>query len=211
MRLAGRLLAAHENIYCDHTHEEMDEILRAIFATPPSVPGCIVEAGCFKGGSTAKLSIAAAMTGRRLVAFDSFEGFPDNSEAHGLTIFGEVPDFSRGKYLGTFEEVSRNVARFGEPGACGLVRGWFDQTMPQFTEPIAVAFIDVDLQSSTRTCLRHLYPRLTAGGLIFSHDGHLPLCVEVMDGADFWTREVGCARPSITGLNTDQLVRITKP
>src|SRR5690606_36615214 len=47
-----------------------------------------VECGCFEGASTAKLSILAALTGRRLFVFDSFEGLPetDDREASDLHI-----------------------------------------------------------------------------------------------------------------------------
>ena len=209
--LARRLAAAHDHIDCAHTHAEMASILRAIFALPPGVPGAIVEAGCYKGGSTAKLSIAAEMTGRRLVAFDSFEGLPENEEEHGITMFGEVPNFSKGRYGGTLEEVAANVRRFGEPGCCEFIRGLFDETMSSFSRPVAVAFIDVDLQSSTKTCLRYLYPLLAPGGSIFSHDGHLPLCAGVIGDERFWTDEVGWPMPVLDGLGTAKLVRITKP
>src|SRR6476469_264019 len=56
MTLASRFITAHDHLDCAHTHSEMDTIVRAIFAFPRSVQGCIVEAGCFKGGSTVKLS-----------------------------------------------------------------------------------------------------------------------------------------------------------
>ncbi|HLT27990.1 MAG TPA: TylF/MycF/NovP-related O-methyltransferase, partial [Zeimonas sp.] len=59
----------------------------------------LVEAGCFKGGSTAKLSLLAELAGRELVVFDSFEGLPDNDESGQVTIQGEVSDFRKGRYL----------------------------------------------------------------------------------------------------------------
>jgi hypothetical protein len=37
----------------------------------PHVPGAVVECRCFLGGSTAKLSLAAAVAGRRLIVCDS--------------------------------------------------------------------------------------------------------------------------------------------
>jgi O-methyltransferase len=83
--------------------------------------------------------------------------------------------------------------------------------MPMFARQVAVAFIDVDLAASTRTCLQYLYPLLAPGGSIFSHDGHLPLCVEAMNDDEFWVRVVGCPKPTISGLGVTKLVRITKP
>jgi O-methyltransferase len=208
--IAGQLLDAHEHIQCAHTHEEMVRIVRAIFAVPDDRPGCIVEAGCFKGGSTAKLSIVAAAVGRRLVVFDSFEGIPENNEPHDTTIFGDQARFAKGSYAGRLSEVTDNVERWGDLSVCEMVPGWFDDTMPSFRESIAVGFIDVDLASSTRTCLEQLYPRLTPGGVLFSHDGHLPLCIEVLRDSAMWKR-IGGPKPILSGLGTDKLVAIQKP
>jgi O-methyltransferase len=208
--LVGRLLDVHANIPCAHTHEEMGRIVREVFAIPDDRPGCIVEAGCFKGGSTAKLSIAAAEVGRRLVVFDSFEGIPENDEPHDTTIFGDEARFAAGAYAGRLSEVMDNVSRWGELDVCEMKAGWFEDTMPSFTDPVAVGFMDVDLASSTRTCLRHLYPRLVPGGVLFSHDGHLPLCIEVFRDEHLW-KQIGGPPPVITGLGTEKLVSIRKP
>ena len=208
--LVRRLLDAHEHVQCAHTHEEMVRILKEIFAIPADRPGCIVEAGCFKGGSTAKLSIAAAEVGRRLVVFDSFKGIPDNDEPHDTTIFGDTARFAMGSYAGRLSEVSDNVERWGELSVCEMVPGWFSDTMPKFRDPIAIGFIDVDLASSTRTCLEQLYPRLIPGGVLFSHDGHLPLCIDVLRDQAMW-KAIGGPTPVMTGLGTDKLVAIQKP
>jgi len=211
MMVARRFAAAHDHLDCAHTHGEMDVIVRRIFSLASSLKGCIVEAGCFKGGSTAKLSVAAAMTGKKLIVFDSFEGIPENTEHHGMTMFGEVPNFAKGTYEGTLDEVRENVQKFGDITVCEFVRGWFEDTMPLFQGDVALAFIDVDLQSSTKTCLQHLYHRLVPGGAIFSHDGHLPLCVEAMDDDAFWEQVIGCRKPVIKNLRVAKLVEITKP
>lgn len=196
---------------CAHTQEEMFSFITAVLNTPAGVAGCVVEAGCCKGGSTAKFSLAARLAGRRLFVFDSFEGLPDNDEAHGTTLLGETPDFSRGRYMGTLEEVRRNVGEHGAPEVCEFVRGWFDETMPGFTEPVAAAYLDVDLVMSTRTCLKHLYPLLSPGGYLFSQDGHLPLVVDLLRDERFWEEEVGHPRPRFEGLGARKLVWARKP
>ena len=208
--LVRRMLDVHKNVQCAHTHDEMVRVVRQVFAVPDDRPGCIVEAGCFKGGSTAKLSIAAAEVGRKLVVFDSFEGIPENGEPHDTTIFGDKARFAAGSYTGRLAEVSDNVARWGELDVCEMKPGWFADTMPAFSQPVAVGFVDVDLASSTRTCLEHLYPRLIPGGVLFSHDGHLPLCIDVLRDQSLWER-IGGPPPIITGLGTEKLVTIRKP
>ena len=72
------------------------------------------------------------------------------------------------------------------------------------------AYLDVDLVSSTRTCIKYLYPLLVPGGVLFSQDGHLPLVVQLLNNESSGD-EAGCFRPPIHGLGTRKLVRIVKP
>jgi O-methyltransferase len=58
-------------------------------------PGVIVEAGCYKGGSTAKFSLMAEKVNRDLVVFDSFQGIPENAEPHEKDMFGNRADFKQ--------------------------------------------------------------------------------------------------------------------
>jgi O-methyltransferase len=208
--LVKRVATIHVKVACPHSQSEIKRIIAAILAVPATTSGMVVEAGCFKGGSTAKLSIATRLAGRRMVVFDSFEGLPPHSEKHDRTLTGERIDFVPGRYRGRLDEVRKNVHRYGEVECCEFVQGWFAETLPHFQAPIVVGFIDVDLAASTRTCLEHLYPRLVPGGTLFSHDGNLPLCMEVMRDERFW-RDVGEPRPIIAGLGTQKLVSITKP
>jgi len=200
------------NVHCPHTQQQMIEIADAILSVPPEVEGCIVEAGAYKGGSTSKLSIAARLVGRELYVFDSFEGLPDNDERHERSILGHSVQgwFRGGAYHGTLDEVRRNIATYGEIDVCRFVKGWFEQTMPSFDKPIAVAFLDVDLASSTKTCLKYLYPLLAPGGVLLSHDGAFPLVMQVYGDDRFWEEEVGCKKPVIDGLGQRQLIKIIK-
>lgn len=210
IRLIKRLHAVTRNVESPHTEREILTFIAHILKLPPSEPGVIVEAGCFKGSSTAKFSLAAALAGRELVVFDSFEGIPSNDEDHGKTIFGDAAYFGAGDYKGSLNEVRDNVTRFGEVSACRFIKGWFEQTMPEFNEPVAAAYIDVDLASSTRTAIKYLYPLLRSGGSLYSQDGHLPLVLEVFDDADFWRNEVGFPKPTTAGFGTEKLIRVNK-
>jgi O-methyltransferase len=205
------MMVTHENVVCAHTHAEMTTMITEALSIPPHIDGCIVEAGCFKGGSTAKLSLAAQLTGRKLYVFDSFEGLPEHNEQHDRTIFGEQTAFTRGLYSGRLQEVRHNVQCFGHLDSCEFVQGWFEQTMPHLREKIAMAFIDVDLASSTRTCLQYLYPLLAPGCSIFSHDGHLPLCIDVFKDEAFWKSIAPDEMPRMPDLGQVKLLRITKP
>ncbi|MBV9302341.1 MAG: class I SAM-dependent methyltransferase [Acidobacteriaceae bacterium] len=208
--LVKRLFLITRHVTCYHSQSEIFAPIKAILALPPEVPGVIVEAGCCKGGSTAKLSLAAALAGRELVVFDSFEGIPDNSEPHDKNIWGGEVKFAEGDYAGTLEEVSGNVRRFGDIKVCRFVKGFFDSTMPDFREPVAVAYLDVDLASSTKTCLKHLWPQIPAGGTLFSQDGHLPLVLKVFADDAFWRHEVNTTKPAVLGFGESKVIACRK-
>jgi O-methyltransferase len=197
---------------CGHADPDVLPMLTAILSAPASGPGVVVEAGCYKGGSTAKFSLAAAAAGRQLVVFDSFAGIPDNDEVNERNIHGGTNVLFRpGDYCGPLDEVKRNIRTFGKLDVCRFVKGWFEETLPSFHEPIIAAFVDVDLASSTRTCLKYLYPLLVPGGTIYSHDGHLPLVIDVLRDERFWLEEVGFPKPPMEGLGTHKVVKIVKP
>jgi len=198
------------HVDCPHTQEEMLAFIKAILLIPLEEKGCIVEAGSFKGGSAAKFSLAAKIAKRELVVFDSFEGIPQNEESHGQSIFGDPASFDKGSYCGKLEEVISNITKYGRIEVCRFIKGWFEETMPDFKESIVAVYLDVDLASSTRTCLKYLYPLLRPGGVVYSQDGHLPLVLEVFDDDSFWENEIGCKKPIIYGKGTRKLIKVIK-
>lgn len=210
LQLVHKVYTVTHNVEVAHTEEEMITLVDSILKMPASIPGVVVEAGCFKGASTAKFSVAAAHAGRKLVVFDSFQGIPENTEDHGENIYGDAVNFPRGSYCGQIDEVKANIGQYGRLEVCDFREGWFDDTMALFDEPVVTAYIDVDLASSTRNCLRYLYPRLVEGGELYSQDGHLPLVIEVLRDETFWRQEVGCAPPKVHGLGESKLVKIVK-
>jgi len=204
--LLARFYEISGRVPCVHKQSEMIPIVRAILDFDPAVPGCVVEAGTFKGASAAKLSLAAERVGRRLFVFDSFAGIPDNAEwMDAAKIVGSDREgrerFDPGGYRGTRAEVEGTLSRFGARAACELVEGWVEDTLPRFAEPVCVAFLDVDLAASTRTCLDALHPLLAEGGVIFSHDGHLPLVRDVFASDPRFRYE---------GIGRGRLVRLEK-
>lgn len=133
-----------------------------VFSVPPSVEGVLVEAGCWKGGTTTNLSLIAEVTGRTLVVYDSFEGLPPAAEGdHWASEMGE------GAFKGELEEVRSNVTRLGAVGSCEFRKGWFSDTLGSHTEPIVAAYVDVDYQSSFHECVVGLWPHLVDDGYMF--------------------------------------------
>ena len=200
------------SVECPHNESHVLSFIVELFKLAPATEGVIVEAGCFKGGSSAKISLAAAMLGRPLVVFDSFAGLPPNSESHTASILGHsiAGWFAAGNFCGSLDEVRANVTAYGDISACRFIPGWFEDTMPSFDAPVCAAYIDVDLAASTRTCLKYLYPKLSPGGVLMSQDGDFPLVIDVFKDAEFWTMEVGETPPPVEGLGTSKMLKIVK-
>ena len=168
-----------------------------ILSIPSDEPGVIVEAGCWKGGTSANLSLVAEIVGRDLIIYDSFEGLPPPSEgdrwAHG---FGE------GLFKGELEEVRENITRWGEVERCQFRKGWFSDTMSSHTEPIVFVFADVDHQASMHQCLLGLWPHLADDGYFFIDEyTRLDYCA-LFFSERFWRLYFDRPPPGLMGTGT---------
>jgi len=211
--LINRFKTISQNVECPHNESHVLAFVRDLLSLPREMEGDILEAGAFKGGSTAKFSIIANRLERKLLVFDSFEGLPENEEAHDKSILGHSIDgwFKGKEFCGGLEEVKTNISKYGEIGSCEFVKGWFDDTMPGFEGKLCAVYLDVDLASSTKTCLKYLYPKIVPGGLLYSQDGDFPLVIDVFNDDGFWETEVGCKKPPIEGLGKSKILKIVKP
>ena len=183
-------------------HAEREMLIMTDFLLTTKVPGCIVECGCFKGGSSAKLSLVAAATGRKLYICDSFQGLPAIHEGDGdfsLTATGQAYGFHEGQYAASMDLVRNNITQWGNISVCTLVPGFFCDSLPGLKTEPAFIFADADLIQSTRDVLRHLWPALAVGGRFYSHDtNHTEFVEGIMDNG-FWTREIGEPAPVMFG------------
>jgi SAM-dependent methyltransferase len=135
-----------------------------------NVPGCIVEAGCFAGGTTVFLNAHMDATGieKPYHAIDTFGGFVKAQAEH--------------------EQISRGKAEAFKGFADNSQR-WFDRTMQangirrvrttkadiaQFDfasiAPIAFCLLDVDLYLPTKAALPRIVSALSPGGLLVIDD-----------------------------------------
>jgi O-methyltransferase len=195
---------------CPHQEYEMIKAIQSILNFDPKVKGVIVEAGSYKGGSSAKISLAVSLTKRKFYVFDSFEGIPFHQERHTKNIFGGNAYFPPGSYAGSLNEVKKNISRFGAIEICEFVKGWFEETMPKFNAKIAIIYADVDLASSTKTYLTYFYPKLAKNGILFSDDGHLPWVIDIFKDDVFWLNNLHTAKPFIKNLGKEKLIEIIK-
>lgn len=181
-----------KNVHClSHSYDEyLVPAVKMLDSSFSKTKGIIVEAGAYKGGGTAKLSLVAKLTGRKLYVFDSFEGLPDNDEPSAKTDMGYECEFNEGDFTGSLREVKSAIKKYGDISVCEFVKGFYDTTMPDFHEPVAAVFCDVDLESSTKTCLKYMCPNMTANSYFFSQDAHIPLIQQLFANEKFWKKEV---------------------
>jgi len=195
-----RFAAIHSSVPCAHSPLQFAIIAEHLLAL--SVPGDMVQCGAFKGGSTAKLSVLAKLTNRRLYVCDSFEGLPQNAESSMKHVsLGDQADyvFGAGEYAGSLEEVRANVERAGEIEVCTFVKGWFSDTLKTLDARPAFVFTDVDYVASARDCLAALWPRLAPGGVWFTHEAMFLTYVEGIMDPNWWMQTLHTAPPVLIG------------
>jgi hypothetical protein len=124
-----------------------------------------LEFGVFKGRTTRYWSARLRNPDARLHGFDSFEGLPEEWAGHAKgNIFnasGQIPviDDARVQFF----------------------KGWFNEVLPNYRVPDhdqLVLIMDADLYSSTSYVLRHLWPYVRPGTLLYfdemNHVEHEP-------------------------------------
>jgi hypothetical protein len=138
-----------------------------------NVIGDVVECGTARGGSACLMGLTLKqLHARRLLwVFDTFEGIPAPTK--------DDPDFEiaklyTGSFRGSLDEVNRLFQSHDISGQCRLIKGRFQETLPGCNiQKIALLHIDGDWYESVKTCLDHLYDRVSPGGIIQIDDyGH---------------------------------------
>ncbi|HXI68945.1 MAG TPA: TylF/MycF/NovP-related O-methyltransferase [Verrucomicrobiae bacterium] len=149
-----------------------------------NVPGCFVECGVWKGGSSGIMALAIKNAGqeRNLHLFDSFEGLPEPTEKDGEYATTTYSGGRSGGKLATINQCSAELdgvrhlildkIKVPEKFAHFHV-GWFQNTVPVDAVKlgsIALLRLDGDWYDSTKVCLEHLYPHLSPGGILILDD-----------------------------------------
>lgn len=148
-----------------------------------NVKGSIVEAGVHHGGglfSWAKMSSIYEPYAhkRKIIGFDTFEGFPDVSpkDIGGANLeCCQKGGFSLS--YDAFTEMQECVKEYDDNrflnqiNKIQLVKGDATKTIPKFIEDnphtvIALLFLDFDIYEPTKTALSYLLPRVPKGGIV---------------------------------------------
>jgi O-methyltransferase len=179
----------------EHAHkpDEIIEVIRLIAERPASNHEIVLEAGCWKGGSTCKFSIVCEFFGYKLHVYDSFEGVEPIHEG-GY-------DFS-GEYCSSEKEVKDNLHQYGVIEVCELHKGWFSETLkPTYVNfSIRTAYIDCDLAKGTEDVLKGILPHLVNDGAIFTQDYHIPSVKRLFNDPATWQR-LGATQPIVKPLH----------
>lgn len=183
-----------------------DGILIAEALLSMASEGDLVECGCYAGASTCKLSILANLLGKKLYVFDSFEGLPlvdgeNLRDFHARRGQDWVTDWTAGRYAAQLDLVRSNVEQYGESDACVFVKGWFSEALftEKLPEEISFAFVDVDIASSVRECIRGIWPRMVERGAFFSHDVAYIKVLQQLHDKEMWTETFHSYPPIIFG------------
>lgn len=196
LKLLWRFILIDWNILHDHQPNEISSVCRTIAERHAIHNEVIVEAGCWKGGSSAKFSIICKMLGYKLYIYDSFEGVEEMT----LEEKQKTHDFS-GEYASPESTLRSNLTQYGEISVCSIYRGWFAKTLAAtpMVAPVRVAFIDCDLGKGTNEVLIGVMPVLVDDGWIFSQDFHLRPVRELLQDPNTW-KQFDKGNPSITRL-----------
>ena len=138
-------------------NHEAYQLASAVIRTA-KVPGDLIEVGVFQGAS-AKL-ISEFKNGKNLHLCDTFEGLPEPDAVDVR--------FAKGAFHCPLESVQEYLKRYE---GLHFYQGFFPESASSLRDAkFCFAHLDVDLYSSTRGCLEFLYPRMSSGGVIMSHD-----------------------------------------
>ncbi len=133
-----------------------------------NVPGDVMEAGVFQGGTARLLRLAlGAEHGRALHLFDSFDGMKSVSASDDRHVEGDLSDTS----------VAGVQKVVGADDFIHYHRGWIPDTFAGLEDcRFCFAHIDLDLYEGVRDSLAFLYPRLSSGGVIVFDDYGFASC-----------------------------------
>ncbi|MGH3281753.1 MAG: TylF/MycF/NovP-related O-methyltransferase [Trebonia sp.] len=203
-KLKFLVLTIRNNIRVESASNFLYHLIMAgkILQIPKDLPGDLVECGCFKGGSAVNLSRLAAWTGRRLYLFDSFEGLPEpqpGDEEHLVLSELQFHTYEGGAYAGTLDEVRENIRKYGVLDVCEFHKGYFNETLPKFDAQLVFAYVDADLTSSVRDCLRYLWPLLADGSYLFTDEAHHTEIAGLFYDPGWWASELHSTPPGLVG------------
>jgi hypothetical protein len=158
------------------------QLIEAIWPEVSHLGGDVAEFGVYNGGNCFSMS---RITERRVWAFDTFEGLPEEDFECGVDV--DLP--------GNFKPDIFNVSKIHPIHGIIPIKGRFADTLKWFPGPFpmfALALVDVDLLASNNQCFEFLKTHLTTGGIIVVDDWGTHRGVQM--AVDQYLRETPLAR-----------------
>jgi len=152
--------------------DEVEALITSIKKTK-NIPGEIIEVGVYQGGS-AKVIYDNMGDDKKLFLCDTFEGLKDSTEDDDCWI-------KNGDYTADFDMVQES---FPDKERVKLIKGYFPDSATEEIKELNFSFahLDVDTYTSTLNSLEFLYPRMSKGGIIISHDyNSIPAVTRAID------------------------------
>jgi hypothetical protein len=154
--------------------------------------GIVVDCGVLFGGSLMTWAKASAIyeplnSQRKIVGFDTFDGFPTFSDKDetGKAAESKAGGFAFGEtdMVADLQECIRhfdNDRQIGHIPKVELVKGDCTKTIPEYLEKnphtiVSLLHLDVDIYEPTRAALKHFVPRMPKGAVIVFDQLNSPL------------------------------------
>jgi hypothetical protein len=127
------------------------------------IPGDFAELGVWRGNTSSVLAHYAAENHRRLVLFDTFEGFSEND------LRGVDSQKSHAFSDTSLQRVRQRLCDYSV--LCDYAVGYFpDSVRDSHRRPYSVVSLDCDLYLPTKAGLEFFHPLMPKGGLLMIHD-----------------------------------------
>lgn len=164
------------------------DFFRRAFAylTENGISGDYLEFGCYSGATFGAAYRYARRAGHpaRFWAFDSFEGLPSSDDPRD-----RHPLWRAGNFAAPVEQFVDHCAMRGIPAdRMEVVKGYYSDTLSlaspfhgRLPTDIALAYVDCDLYTSTRSVLDFLAPRLKHG-MVLAFDDYFCLSSQAIAG-----------------------------
>jgi hypothetical protein len=157
----------------NNVRSECERVLKA------GIRGDFMETGVWRGGACIMMRAvlwAYQVTDRRVIAADSFAGFPPPSA--GVAADASFHLHAYTDFAVPLAEVKAAFARYGLLDEQVIfLEGLFKDTLPAApVDAIAVLRLDGDMYESTMDGLVNLYHKLSAGGTLIADDYYLFEC-----------------------------------
>jgi hypothetical protein len=184
--------------------------LNELYQKIESLPGIIIEFGVWWGANLALFESFRAVYEpynwtRKVVGFDTFEGYPSVSEKDGQSTYAAVGGYTvtpgYDEYLSKLLDAHEADNVMAHLKKYELVRGNVVQTIDQYLKDnpqtiIALAYFDLALYEPTRKCLEAIRPHLVRGSV---------LAMDELNSADFPGESI--ALREVLGLDTYKIVK----